>query len=635
MMWLRFLLLLTALLGFADAKSYGLSSVKQDVFFRPDGTVRVEDTRTLSLDGDFWDNEYFVEINLAPGESVRFEGVEAVDGKTPAEAVISDNEIAWKVRGADETRRFRFSYVLTGELLVAEDAARFDRQVLEPVHAPIDRYTLRLHPPAPSPEQFKVFMFTGRGRIGTLEIADNAGLATVSLAPLSEDEFVRSLVLLEADLFNFQNVEGESLETWLDEIGDETETFREASRRAIQTAPEPPTPLSPLLLIPVWVGVALMALWLFHTYQRYGREPTIPEVGPYYREPAEPIPPAAVPFVLTQNAPGVKAASPAIAATLLDFARRGFLELQTVSGEGFLGFGGRDEVLYRLKEAPADLTPFERTLWNAFEGAAKGTQRVGVGAFAGGKGLTSDSRTFNAADLRDYFKARSTFAARWVGAPRRWYETTHGPLLEPDAGRRAGPIAALCILGAAGAGFFGFSALGFSPVVGVGLLAAAGVLLLLAVTAGMSLKRWHADKLHSAKRWEAYRRFLADFSMMCEAPAEHYQLWDYHFVYATALGVSKQYLKNLKRLMAAEPDRFVTPRWLGTYPGGVIPSGHLDTIETLDRSLNTLSQIETNLTSLESALSPQTKTGGGFGGSSSGGGFSGGSSGGGGSSGMR
>ncbi|HEX7022753.1 MAG TPA: DUF2207 domain-containing protein, partial [Trueperaceae bacterium] len=441
----RLLPLLFALcLGFALAKSYTLESVTQEVYFRADGTVRVEDTRTLRMDGDFSDNTYFVEVDPAPGGSVRFEGARALDGKTPARATINGNEIAWKVHARNETRTFRFSYVLTGEMQVAQDAARFARDVLEPEHAPVGSYRLVLHTPAPSPNQFKVFIFTGRGRIGTLDVAADGSKATVTLPALSADEDVLAVVLLDASVFRVQNVSGSKLGDWLAELGNSTEAFRRASERQLAEAQD----ASPLWALPA-VAIALAVfIWFWRSYRAFGREPPTQDIGPYYREPAEEIPPAVVPFVLTQSPPGTSAAGPAVAATLLDFARRGYLQLQTVTSDGFLGLGNSEKVYYQIVREPKDLPGFEAELWQAFEGAALKADKVSlVGLFQSFRGQdktpNASSRVFDADDLRDYFKNHPSFAQDWVKEPRDWYERTHGRLLDPDASRRSLPITIL------------------------------------------------------------------------------------------------------------------------------------------------------------------------------------------------
>jgi hypothetical protein len=148
----------------SQAKSFRFQSIEQDVYFRADGTVRVVDVRTYAFSGTY--SNAFLNVDPHLGGSVRFEGVEALDGKAAANPRIEGNTIRWSSPATDESRKFRIAYVLSGELEVAADAAQFDRQVLEPVHAPLDRYVVRLHTPAPNPSLYRVFVFTGRSRIG-------------------------------------------------------------------------------------------------------------------------------------------------------------------------------------------------------------------------------------------------------------------------------------------------------------------------------------------------------------------------------------------------------------------------------------------------------------------------------------
>jgi uncharacterized membrane protein len=156
----------------------------------------------------------------------------------------------------------------------------------------------------------------------------------------------------------------------------------------------------------------------------------------------------------------------------------------------------------------------------------------------------------------------------------------------------------------------------------------AGMLILLGgILAGISLSKWNADKLLNAKRWLAYKNFLQDFSQMETAPAEHLKLWDYHFVYASALGVAQPYLKNLRTLAERYPQYYHAPYWLPTsyYNSNMTD---LNDLSSQLAAVNSLATLSSNLSSLESALSSTSGSGGGFGGGSSGG-----SSGGGGSSG--
>ncbi|NJK43828.1 MAG: DUF2207 domain-containing protein [Pleurocapsa sp. SU_196_0] len=221
--------------------------------------------------------------------------------------------------------------------------------------------------------------------------------------------------------------------------------------------------------------------------------------------------------------------------------------------------------------------------------------------------------------------AKPSAACRGIGTnPRTANCSIPAPRVKPRRGRSEPFIAGAASL------FGGFFLLESLTPVGVGLMIAGVLNILLGVVASVALPRWKPDKLLNAKRWTAYKNFLTDFSAMNQAPAEHLKLWDYHFVYASALGVSQKYLENVKRLAEAHPNYYHSPVWIPYY-GGITGPGIGNNVTGLADQLvaiNSLSSIATNLSSLESALNPSSSgSSGGFGGGSSGG-----SSGGGGSS---
>ncbi|MCV4732376.1 hypothetical protein OFB80_31270, partial [Escherichia coli] len=86
-------------------------------------------------------------------------------------------------------------------------------------------------------ERFRVFLFTGRGRIGSLEFGADKQVATVQLAPVGENEFVRSRVILAARVFATPTINAPRFEEWLKETEAETNSFRERARRAQEPIP--------------------------------------------------------------------------------------------------------------------------------------------------------------------------------------------------------------------------------------------------------------------------------------------------------------------------------------------------------------------------------------------------------------
>jgi len=622
-----------ALWGLAWGKSYSLERVEQDVYLQADGLVRVVDVRTWRFEGTF--REVFLEIDPRPGGRVRFEEASALDDGRPVQYQVQGNRISitagppdrsgnLPVLAENQSRTFRISYNLTGEITVASDAALFDRQVLEPEHAAVGTYVLRLHAPQAVPERFRVFIFTGQGRIGTLEFDQARQVATVQIAPVSQDEFVRSRVILASRVFGTPTLNQPRFEQWLQETEEETRAFRERSRRLIENQRVPDWAWL-LAAGPPGLFIVLLGLFL-SAYRRFGREPRTEEVGRYYREPAEEIPPGLVPYVMTQGDPGQAMLGRMISATLLDFARRGSVELIRHERPGVLGLFGGVETHFKLVAPPENATALETEVWNLLRSAA------------GRDGVVRPE------ELKNYFQRHPSLLSSMSRRPRAIYEAAHGKLLDA----RSGQAAALWGGGLLGLGFLlVLVSLILGPIlldslegaVWVGVVMASGFLsglgfIVLGLLALNVLARWMPDKLLNAKRWQAYRSFLTDFSQMESAPAEHFRMWDYHFVYAAALGVAERYLRNLRQIAQRRPDLIAVPRWipgqnLGQTSQAMASSS--DMLRQIALMTGGLEQITRNLESLERALKPSSSgSGGGFGGSSSGG-----SSGGGGSSGAR
>ena len=53
-----------------------------------------------------------------------------------------------------------------------------------------------------------------------------------------------------------------------------------------------------------------------------------------------------------------------------------------------------------------------------------------------------------------------------------------------------------------------------------------------------SRKRASLEKEKAISRWEAFKKFLVDYSNLEEAKLASIELWEHYFVYAVALGVA-------------------------------------------------------------------------------------------------
>ncbi|HEX7879391.1 MAG TPA: DUF2207 domain-containing protein, partial [Candidatus Eisenbacteria bacterium] len=517
----------------AGAKSYRHPSVQQTVTVLPDGTLDILDLRAYEFDGEF--HNAFVPMIPRDGGSATLLEVRATDDGGPVRNVrVEENTIRWQYDARNETRLFAIHYQLTGEIDRATDAALLDRLLVEEEHAIIDQYGLTLRVAGPAP-LFKVFLITERGRVGEMDVNAETGSASVTLQSLSADEWVRARVLFDPALVPALAQGSQAkYEEWLRETAVETQSYRGGVRDALRArggASRPPrAPLPTALAFLLWGLSGAFSWWAFRTYRAHGIEPEVQQVGQYFREPAETIPPGAVPYVMDQFSPGIGGASAAFGATLLDFARRGYLRLEEREKEKFLGLGGGREVDFILDHHPpaGELSDFEEEVWRLLEQAR------------------GDDNRMKPSELRKFFKSNTLWMTRWVEKPRAWYERAKEPLLVGNHGGWMFLLIGGGILLMAGSILLG--AFSNNPVVFLSGILAGVTAGLFGVICGAGIPKWRSGPLLRARQWQAYRRFLSDFSAMKDAPAEHYRMWDYHFIYATALGVSKEYLAGLKRL---------------------------------------------------------------------------------------
>jgi len=66
--------------------------------------------------------------------------------------------------------------------------------------------------------------------------------------------------------------------------------------------------------------------------------------------------------------------------------------------------------------------------------------------------------------------------------------------------------------------------------------------------------RWNSEGLLYYLRWKNFEKFITDFSALSTYPPQSVVLWDDYIVYATALGVAKEVINNLKKLYPQPPS---------------------------------------------------------------------------------
>lgn len=373
---------------------------------------------------------------------------------------------------------------------------------------------------------------------------------------------------------------------------------------------------SPWLLLP---GAALVA-WLVNRLVRARRtHRDLPSDGMMYPfEPPGDLPAAALPSLLTK--PGVPSGSNGFAATVMDLARRGYVE--------FTGSGREFSMLVDMDTPMDGLLGFEQRALRFLQGAGKYSRRTD------GRGW----REVTNRELRRHGQRQTNFMTSWGRDVLSWLKAEYSrgalaaaagqspdpgnrkgdSLITPESDRAAGATAGLSVLVMVlmGAGVF----IGEDVVrLGYALLAAVSLAVLIM---SFGIRRWKDHVAEDVHGWQGFRRTLTDYTRMADAPDDFFVLWDKYFVYAAALGVAKRYLDNIEKLADARglsaSDLTGRAMWMGAYSS----------------SISDLSSLSTTVSSMSSSLSSALASAGvsaSSGGSSSGGG----GGGGGGSSGGR
>lgn len=580
------------------AKSYDHPAVEVSFRLLADGSAQAEEVRAFRFRGAFSWAEVSRSTRGRYGTyGLRYEGVWDADTGQPLpfeQRRVGDEEVLrWTYRAQDTTRRFRIRYRIERAVQRYPDVAQFYWQALEGDHAPVGVVRVGLQLPEPSPNLFKVFVHS-RTEPGDLHIASDFGSARVVVRRVPENSPVEVRVLVDPALFPAAPLlRGETHESLL----------RDERRQARGALPDLARAAAPLVLA---VGLAAAFVW---AYLRYGREPAVRYDGVYEREPPRSLPPAVVSAILAQSRPRREDLVRGFAATLLEAARLGYLEVEERESPGLLGTGlfRSTDLAYRLTDtghallagqpaARADgraLEPFEvEVLDVVFRQAGSGSEVTGEQIEAWGRRAQGGKTNF----LR--------FVEPWGAALRSWFEAHHFPL-DDRRSETARNVFVAASLGVVLAGWLTGGLVG-ALVTPVGLLVAAA--------AATSLPRRTPEAALEVRRWEAFRRFMADFSAMKDAGPNLLRLWETYLVYATALGVAEKLLENLSRVATDLGQPPPQARWFRTRSG----AGGLQVAGPA--SADALVRAFQNFHNLSRALSTASRTGGGFGRGGGGGG---------------
>ncbi|MDZ7704828.1 MAG: DUF2207 domain-containing protein [Trueperaceae bacterium] len=528
-------------LHLAWAQGYEWRDVVQNVDVERDGTVIVTDERTLvATSGDF--NEAFICLDLASNQSLALLGGGALgegpdaraytqpceDGSGGTELVV---EMDKEVRVAE--RRVFYRYALSNTLDYYSDVTQWYWIIFEQNHLPVEGYKLTVNAPGTMSAPYDAFVHRFRNpETPTVTLSEDRDRLTVTFERIPDGDGVEIRYLMAPGLFERQGDEA-GLERLL---RDETRFSRVSTvRRVVFGA------IGLFFAVLPWViaiGVpGYLAFNIARDYLHYGRDPARPSRHTRFEPPSD-LPPFAVATLLDKSYRQGRMRR-AFSATVMDLVRLGYGEFRSERG-GLFGLQTRFEMTLDLGRDQSTLHPLEVRVLGYLHKAAK---RTGEPDF-----LDFD-------ELKAYSKINwRAFLVLWGKDAREWVETEMGgKLVSKESADARGDWAALSLI----AGVLGIPAFTYALALGaqtVGALffIATLVCITLFFIANYTLAAWRDEVADEVYAWQDFRRTLRDYTAMEEAPDDFFRLWDRYFCYAAALGVSRRFLRNVRRAM---PER--------------------------------------------------------------------------------
>lgn len=582
----------------AQARSYYLDRADVTVEVRSDGSMHVREVSDVRFSGIY--HAFNRTIPTPPG--VTLTNFSVSDGEpyvmdsseSPGTFRIygqpGQTEIAWFYRDTDlqPNRTFVFEYDVDGAVQKHADVSELYWKFIEPDHewkALNSRVTIALPQPVPAKD---IRAWAHGALFGEITIQN--GRVDLTCNPLPPNQVVEGRIIFPTPVIA-TSARQDSATALPGILSQEGSWARSANLKRLWAR----IGLGlPSLIVIVGIG-AWLALYVI--YGREYREPNPPE---YVREPLEGWKPAEAGYLWRWGEVGPQD----MTAVLMDLVRRGALRVTTQKEEhprlgGLLGTALKDEqYVERVPGNKGDMSPSEQYFVSEilFYSAAP---RISLDEFR--------------RSVQDHPMAVHQRFEAWQKLVKK--EWTRPPLIEPKSNAAMGFGMAIGFVMFISA--FAMVALLQSPVVMF-----PGFVGFALIPGSRNLRRRNPEAARALHQWEAFRRYLTDFSRLKEYPAPAIVLWEQYLVFAVTLGVAERVIEQFKALYPQVPDQ----GQMGTVAFANWVSGSGNAFSSMDSIGGMFSSFGTSFATATSSYSSSSGGGGGFSGGG-GGGDGGGSSG--------
>ena len=521
-------------------KFYEELELRVEAQILPDGSMNVKETRVLEFSGEF--SRYRRQIphsgfrNLTDVKvsepNTPYTLIQNPTGRPENRFTFSKDKTAGNgqfvvelfFHAKDQKKTFIIEYHVTDVVQLHNDVAEvYWKFIGAPRSVDIDKMSVTLLlPVGAQPDEIKVW---GHGPLkGDVKKIDGSQLSWHT-TDLPKNRFLEGRVVFPLRLVQ----QGRNL-THKDALAS---ILAQEQAWAAQRAKEQ---REALILTAISVVIAIIGIgsawWIF---RRFGRKfkPSL-EVE-YYRELPGNYSPAEAACLIGKGL--VK--PQAVAATFMDLARRGYLRLEPAHNSA------REDILVRqLKPIGEELASHERYLLDFF------FNRVGAMQPVVWFSALEGYRKSDPAGTKDFVTSFQTAVKEKVDA-MGYIET----------GNRAKKFAVYGFFTALISTYICYDLEWFAPM--LAFLAS----MIAFMVAGFRSRDFTREGQEQVDLWDAFRRFLKDFSNLEHAQLPQLILWEHYLVYAVVLGVAAEVIRQLPIVypQVSEPDSHFGYYWGGMY----------------------------------------------------------------------
>lgn len=465
----------------------------------------------------------------------------AMNGDREVYTIDKSKKDSWMLKifcpSEDETKAFRISYVLHDAAVKYNDTAELNWNFIGKENkTPIRNVRIDIKVPE-GIKKGEIKVFAHGPLNGNSSIIDDR-TAELTVERLPSKKNIEARVLFPASLIpECKNIVNENK---LAEILNQEKAFADKANKERATA-------RLILKIVSAAAIALFFMTAFLAYYlhiKYNKEPESEFKGKYYRELPEDCSPAVMSVLYNFG----NITTRDITATLMDLVRKKYLKIEIEKKEVKKLFGTKtkeDYSIVKLKDADNNLLEHERYFLNWM------LNDIGDGSRLTFKNIERCTKSKTAAlKFKGSYEAWADIV-KMEAEDKIFFDRTIGK------GKVIGSIFALLDI-AAGVIFIILGGIaGIMDII-------AGILLMIF---SLTFKRRTKYGATQFAMWNAFKRFLREFSNLKEAIIPSLIIWEQYLVYAISLGVAREVIKQLKVIIPEEDYQAngLTYLYMGNY----------------------------------------------------------------------